>query len=75
MRNDYRYIKFEHEVRRRLHPAVLEELAKEVRRELAHGNLPFSLTAEQVNRNVALMSWVASEAYWRGYDRLAPPDF
>jgi hypothetical protein len=51
------------------------EVEQEVRHDLVDGYLPLSLTPEEVARVTALMTWVACEAYRRGYDRLAPPDF
>jgi hypothetical protein len=75
MRNNNKSRRMQEQIERVLHPEVLKELTHEVRRELEASHPPFSLTPEDRERIVALMAWVASEAYVRGFRRLAPPDF
>ena len=75
MRNDYKYLKLNQEFKRLLEPTVLHELAGEIRRELEAHHPPLPLTSAELDRLAGHMAWVASEAYWRGYNRLVPTDF
>ena len=58
-----------------LTPAVEKEPISEVREELRTRSHLLHLSDDEFDHIATITGWIASEAYWRGYNRLAPPDF